>query len=61
MKYLKSKTLWLAVFAGITGILTVIGDIDPTVAGKVQAGLAVLAFINRFVTNLPIGDGVNRN
>ena len=54
MKYLKSKTLWLAVLAGITGILTVLGELDPSNAGLIQSCLALLAFMNRFITNSPI-------
>lgn len=50
MKYLKSKTLWLAVLAGVTGILTVVGQISPTHAGEIQSVVAVLAFVNRFIT-----------
>lgn len=56
MKYLTSKTLWLAILAGITGILTVVGQLTPTHAGEIQTALAVLAFLNRFITNTPIGN-----
>ena len=54
MKYLKSKTLWLAVIAAITGILTVVGELEPAQAGLIQSLLGGLAFLNRFITNSPL-------
>ena len=50
--FIYSRTIWIAVVQGILGILTVMNSVSPEMegAGSVMTIMALLQFINRFLT-----------